>query len=611
MKKTLLHTGEFEAKFFAWVIDINAGVKISADYEKNKMICVCENDSSKTPINYNERISFKNAGIYSFTFSKGEKANITLEYDDGIYPFLLNGPGIMPKIEAISAMWLPKGTESFYVAVPDVIKRFSISYNSKRIEDVKVYDNNGQLQETQWEPELDICPYHVNDFYSENKSGYWRIDFNSIENDFKFNENNGLAIFLEKPPVEFQYNYFKVENDQELDYRVSVKRNGHIDAVFDILYNEEEIYPVVPGMVEFVYSAGFCYKEKSVHLMTKDENNLQVHFTKTLDIPKGWLRGDLHVHSCYEDACSMPQRITKAGRCNGLDFMFLTDHGGKKIIDNGLYTWEDKERFLPLPGQECVNERTHMNFLNVPFNIDYKDKTEGEWIENSKAKNPDGNEYVKMLNHPSHLPQATKGWWCTHFRSWWVATEHKDIELVENFDFRTWYDCLTRGRKLTGIWTTDTHDGTIEKPGNNCSFVYTGGELSGQAIVKALKEGRVTNSFYLGAFLNITAGDKMIGDTATNKDGKVKVNIEGTSNIQMDRIELVVNGIIVKTWDCCDSLEFSAEYMVNLEDVPVKGKENWVIAVMYNKKHEYTSSQCSQFLEDNVAAFTNPIYIIK
>ncbi len=614
MQKVFLHKGEFDTCLFIWITDVKAGIQLSTTCEKNRATIFNVNDDEVSiNIDYNKKKYFIACGIYCIKLAQGEEAYLTLEYDTGIYPFILNGPGILPKIRETSSLWFTEDVKSIYIAVPKVTKNFSLSYNAKKVGNVQVYDTAKKQQHAIWEPVLENGSFiwHVNDFYSENNAGYWTVKFAELGGDFKVNEGNGLAIFLEKPLIEFPYHFFCIQEEQGLDYRVTVKRNGHIDAVFDVLYYENEIYPVIPGRVEFVFSAGFCYREKSVHMVTQKENCLNVSFTKILHIPSGWLRGDLHVHSCYEDACSTPQRITKAGRCNGLDFMFLTDHGGKKIIDNGLLTWKEDNRFLPLPGQECVNQRTHMNFLNVPFDIDYRDKTEAEWISDANKKNPSGNDYIKMLNHPSHLPKATKGWWCTHFRSWWVATEHKDIELVENFDFITWFDHLTRGRQLTGIWTTDTHDGTVERPGNGCSFVYTDGDFSDKAIIKALKEGRVTNSFLLGAFLNITIGGKMIGDIVNKKAGKIKISIEGYANVQIDRVELVANGIVAKTWSGNDSLEFIAEYDLDIDLIPIKSNKSWAIAIMYYKNHEYTSTQHSQWIDTNVAAFTNPIYIVR
>ena len=611
----ILKSGAAVSLFF-WVTKPNRSVCLKTENRSLPNLTISNAETQTVrEVKFNEQIEFEKPGTYCFTFLHNDGAQdfrFQLIYDEDIYPFLIPGPGNMPRgrIDRQSLWFSGSETLEFFIYAPQECPKVVFGTYYKIPLEANLFELSSENPDHTCSDWLPAEEKHSSWRVCEGSgAGWWSVRKSSGNCDFRINEWNGLAVFLKRPKEEFVFSYLEPENTQAIDYRVSILRNGHIESAWDILYHEKPRIPFVEGDVTFLFSAGPCYKDVSVTpaISKKGHYRKKVEFAEAMRVPKGWLHGDHHVHSVYEDACMLPARITKSGRCNGLDYMFLTDHGGKKILDNGLMTHNEEGRFLPLPGQECVNVRTHMNFLNVDFDIDYQNKTESEWIK--EAKDKCSGPYAVMLNHPSHLPEVANTPWGDYFRSWWVATAHKEIQLVENFDFRTWFDHLNRGRKLVGLWTTDTHDGTWQKPGDACSFVFTNGVLSSEKIIAALLSGRVTNCYYPGAFLNLTVNGKMIGDTVKDAGEPLVASVTCSSNVQMKKIDLVVCGKVVKSWDPGDSLEFEGEFLIEPADHSGGLVHRWVLAVMYMKELDCRNDIEGQFESSGVRAFTNPVYI--
>ena len=143
----------------------------------------------------------------------------------------------------------------------------------------------------------------------------------------------------------------------------------------------------------------------------------------------GWVCGDLHMHSCYEDGGQSPEKVALAGRANGLQYLFLTDepHG---ILAAGLQKHNVPGRFLALPGQELMTPDAHCNALNTRETIPCPAYGEQratyphprEWAEAVAAQATPEGPTALMLNHPSHRPEtaARATWSCGSMcpRSW-------------------------------------------------------------------------------------------------------------------------------------------------------------------------------------------------
>ena len=98
--------------------------------------------------------------------------------------------------------------------------------------------------------------------------------------------------------------------------------------------------------------------------------------------------------------------------------------------------------------------------------------------------------------------------------------------IVENSMLEPWYERLNTGRRITHLWTTDSHDAGLLPPGARRTYIYTGGELSEKAIVQGLKSGRSFNTRSPGAWLEVEVNGATMGQTAANSNG---VSVEADS----------------------------------------------------------------------------------
>lgn len=170
----------------------------------------------------------------------------------------------------------------------------------------------------------------------------------------------------------------------------------------------------------------------------------------------------------------------------GLSFLFVTDIP-EELLKAGLQSHNLEGRFLALPGEEMFTSEVHANALNVKSSLQRLTKPDDtreslrRWLAEIRRLRSSGEPTALMLNHPSHLPEPMSRH--AYFRSWWVADEFPEISLVENFDFPSWFERLNRGRRLTGLWTTDLHDTSFIPPGHKRVYVFVGERLDERAVL--------------------------------------------------------------------------------------------------------------------------------
>lgn len=548
MKQELIFNGTDTSRFFVYATRDGAVFRCdSAGASLPVMTMLDETATHSRRVLFGEDVTLEK-GVYAVTLSPAvpqEKITFTLSADEesGAYPFLLTGPGVWHARFIEESLLFSAGKAEVYVAVPETDEPLTITTFRVQNPKARIFRPSGEEILPKWIP--DYAAWYETDITTAGDPGYYRVCAEHT-GEFRISAWNGYAMFFKKPDRPFLYAWFTPHCTGKEDYRVSIMRGTHIDVVIDRLYSETHKVPYVKGDLRLVFDAGAHYDTVEMPMPAGDDTEATVSFRRLLTLPEGWLRGDCHVHSGYEDACCTPRVITKVGRCNGLDFMFLTDHGGKNIVDNGVYTWAEEGRFSPIPGQECVNNRTHMNFLNVPFNIDYKGKSEGYWLRYAEKHNPTGNLYCPMLNHPDNALNNTAA--NPYFRSWWVATEHKDIPMVENISsFRTLFDLYNHNRRMYYQCTTDTHDGTRYKPGQSCAYVFTDGKRDANSIVTALRAGHFSVTTNAGAFLTYTVDGALPGGILPFDKESYHVDIElHMTGYPLKKITVIRNGFPIR-----------------------------------------------------------------
>ncbi len=310
--------------------------------------------------------------------------------------------------------------------------------------------------------------------------------------------------------------------------RVEVGRAGWRHTLLDLMPGEAGTVWCSPGPVRLTVSAGpeWAPQQHTLTVLPGEQRWLPLRLAPALEPEPGWVAGDHHMHSYYEDGAQSPKKVLRAAAADGLQYVFVTDEP-EPLLPH-LERWRQPGRFLPLPGQEVVNPEVHCNALNARRRIEcpaYGQAADAytgpaQWLADTGQATP-GHPTALMLNHPLHRPEVAARH--PHFRSGWVADQFPAIKLVENFDFPSWFQRLDAGRRLVGLWTTDTHDVVFIPPGARRTYVYVGETFDEHTLLAALLAGRCFNARHPGALLYLRVDGQLPG--ATVPAGPVTVQL--------------------------------------------------------------------------------------
>jgi len=339
-----------------------------------------------------------------------------------------------------------------------------------------------------------------------------------------------------------------------------------------------------------------------VSLVSGETKTMTFYLRRLLNTRPGWVCGDHHVHSYFEDGGQSPEKIARAARAEGLNYVFLTDEP-EPLLDYGLNRWDEAGRFLALPGQEIATEVVHMNALNTRRNVGKASDEIADWLKEVEAQSMPEHPTTLMLNHPSHITGVEERQ--AYFRSWWVADRYDKVLLVENYDFPSWFERLNLRRRLTGLWTTDGHDVAFLPPGKKRTYVFVGEEFSEGALMEALTRGRCFNTRYPGAWLTLTVNGAMMGDTAKPDDeGMLTVEVFCEATRPIECVELISDGQIAHVWYGEDSIRLKA-------DIQLQSGMMWLLAkaFIHDREWEKDGHSMEPIMASGCVAFTNPVWV--
>lgn len=465
-----------------------------------------------------------------------------------------------------------------------------------------------------------MCPrcYWLScDIETQGKSGIYVLEIHVPEKPFRITEAHGLPLFFCKPHKRFPYAGIRAQisgDKGRIAGRVCVSASGEYVSVEDIMSNETACIFAVPGTYFVSAGQGIEYQkqEKEIQIGFGETKDLSFSLTRALQPAPGWIWGDQHSHSYFNDGGQSPRINARAGRANGLHYMFLTDN--VEASQAGFFDYNEEGVFLGIAGQEVTTPFTHCNALNIMTDLPsvlYGERAEkypgpAEWLDIIRVERKKGIPCLLQLNHPSHRYEIMSNPKFGYFRSWWVADEYPDdIRVVENFDFPSWFDRISRGRKLTGIWTTDGHDTVYVPPGTMRTALYTGGDLTSEAIIDALMKGRSFSTRWPGALLYLTVNGMMVGDTARPVTGGYLARVRAQSSRPIIRIDIIQDGFVTRSIEGTGALEIDSEIAIDRQ------KGNWVLAELFAEDEGYPENDhCGNPLDvSGVLAFTNPVYM--
>ncbi len=371
-------------------------------------------------------------------------------------------------------------------------------------------------------------------------------------------------------PPSGQLNFDVSEGSDRSPARIQLERDdGYSQAIWAVGQGTEH---VPPGTYEWTASRGyeFAVVTGSVTIPDDGEADIAADMVRVIDTT-GYLSIDTHVHSSDSpDSRVPPGEQLRHSAAHGVDIMLRTEH--EHIVDRstlpadeGLSAW-----ITTLGGQEVTATMPeHMTMLPVEPDgsgrggfIEWYGMDIGElWT----AMHGRSNAGINIFNHPGYLDLI--GWdrvlgeptlddptllglapdrdiWAWNFDGVEVMNGHSSPFFGRgNHRFDQWQSFLNAGHKVIPIGCSDDHGGA--EPGFARTYFKSvtdvPSEFEAEDVVTAMKQGQVVVSS--GAFARVSIGDAEVGDTITDLDGGVELDlhIEAIPEIDVTHAVVFVN----------------------------------------------------------------------
>jgi len=433
-----------------------------------------------------------------------------------------------------------------------------------------------------------------------NKNSWYALNIKQKNNPFHIGVIEPIIFLIGENK---NINFRKLEIETNTAARVEIWKDNFLAGTGFTDNNKNFITLLPSGKYNLKVKKGFWYTHIEKVINLKKDKKIKLNLKKVFSPDNSWKCGDAHIHSCYLDGAYSPEIIALSGKANGLDFLFLTDEQPEKIPGSGeIKKYTEKNKFLCLPGEEIGAENYHINILNNPVKI--KKVEVPEIIKEVKSVSKKFKRPIEiMLNHP-WTENMSKNY-LPYFKSWWVLDKNSEIKIVENFGLKEWFKRLNKGRKITGLWTTDSHDAILYPPGDRRFFVYTGGKLNIKDIFERIRNGNVFCIREPGGWIDFTVNGKIPGETV-EIENSAKIEIKISFFEPIGKISIVFNGREIKKFDVKKKFKFSKTFSVRIK------KEGWILLLVYSGiKRKFSSHASEPLTSVNLLGFINPVYIKK
>lgn len=259
----------------------------------------------------------------------------------------------------------------------------------------------------------------------------------------------------------------------------------------------------------------------------------------------GWVAADTHIHtlevSGHGDASLAERALTLAGE--GIELAIATEHDRPTDYAPALAAMGVSRFVTPVIGTEVTTKAGHFNVFPA-------------------ANGPDATgsgTSVAVLNHPHDIHSAFTPFSRAHFNGATGASRDLPqaftaMEVVNSGamrsdwmePIRSWFALLNRGRRITPVGASDSHDVSRFIVGQGRTYVRAAdgdaGRVPIDGAVASLRGGRVVVS--LGLFAEACIGTAGPGDLVRAAGARtVDVRVSGATWTRADRVSLWVNGV--------------------------------------------------------------------
>jgi hypothetical protein len=313
----------------------------------------------------------------------------------------------------------------------------------------------------------------------------------------------------------------------------------------------------------------------------------------------GWVSCDTHIHTLtyartHGDATVAERMLTIAGE--GIELPISTEHNlqvdyGPVAAQLGVRRW-----FTPVMGNEVTTEKLgHFNVFPIATAklIDWRGR---DWAAMARSIDEIAPGSVVVLNHPRDIhggfrpfdPSRHLALTGQSFdgRQWpGNAMEVVNSGAIQTDGmrlYRDWFGLLNRGRRVTPVGASDSHDVSRYIVGQGRTYVRCDdadpAKIDVGAATKALLEGRVMVSYGLLAEITVN-GSAGPGDLVkADGDIEVSVRVLAPEWIRADWVGLYANGVLVREQKIAgaerEGMKWSGKWVL-----PRPGHDVWLAVV--------------------------------
>ena len=346
--------------------------------------------------------------------------------------------------------------------------------------------------------------------------------------------------------------------------------SDHLAVRPGIIYTSTGVaeFGVPAGKYRIVAGRGFEYSidEVEVQLAAGSPMSTELHIRREVSTA-GYVACDTHVHtrthSGHGDATVQERMITLAGE--GIELPIATDHNAHIDHDPFARELNVRQYFTPVIGNEVTTRTGHFNIFPVVAASkipDYKSPSWRTTLDNIFAT---PGTKVAILNHARDVHGGTTPFGPVHFNDavgenlddWHMgfnamevinsgATQTDVIQL-----FRDWMALLNRGRIVTPVGSSDSHDVGRHFVGQGRTYIRCDdrdpGNVDVEQAVNNFLQGRVMVSYGLLAEMTVN-GRYGPGELARVAGDEVTVDLRvlGPHWTRADKIMLFANGQLLR-----------------------------------------------------------------
>lgn len=324
----------------------------------------------------------------------------------------------------------------------------------------------------------------------------------------------------------------------------------------------ETRFSLEPGLYTLYANRGLEYGlAKRDLLVASGAVELNIRLEREVDTT-GYVSCDPHIHtltfSRHGDSTIEERMATIAGE--GIELAIATEHNHQ--IDFSLFQEQTRvrERFTPVIGNEVTTPAGHMNAFPILPGSAVPEFRSTDWavILDSIRKTP--GVKIVMLNHPSNdhrdfIPTDPRRFHpasgeSREGRDWSFDAMEVVTSAAMQSDwmkpYRDWFALLNRGRRITSMGSSDTHDVNRYILGQGRTYIASRAVMPDRIDVNeacdSILRGRALVS--MGLLAEAWVMERGVGEQVqtSGKPLAVRVRVQGPRWIEADRVEVYLNG---------------------------------------------------------------------